>query len=55
MYKPSSIVAGVGAERRLGAALCRRFAAAGYHVLVAGWTPERIEQAVRSIEPETAE
>jgi NADP-dependent 3-hydroxy acid dehydrogenase YdfG len=48
-------VAGVRAEHGLGAALCRRFAAAGYHVLVAGRTPDRIEQVVRSIEPETAE
>jgi NAD(P)-dependent dehydrogenase (short-subunit alcohol dehydrogenase family) len=40
---------GVGAERGLGAALCRRFAAEGYHVLVAGRTPEKIAQVVRTI------
>jgi NAD(P)-dependent dehydrogenase (short-subunit alcohol dehydrogenase family) len=34
----TGIVVGVGAERGLGAALCRRFAAEGYHVLVAGRT-----------------
>ena len=36
--KPSAIVVGVGAEQGLGAALCRRFAAQGYHVFVAGRT-----------------
>jgi NAD(P)-dependent dehydrogenase (short-subunit alcohol dehydrogenase family) len=45
----SGVVVGVGAERGLGAALCRRFAAEGYHVLVAGRTPEKIEQVVRTI------
>jgi len=49
MSTPSAIVMGVGAQRGLGAALCRRFAAEGYHVLVAGRTPEKIEQVVRSI------
>jgi NAD(P)-dependent dehydrogenase (short-subunit alcohol dehydrogenase family) len=48
MSTPSAIVIGVGAQG-LGAALCRRFAAEGYHVLVAGRTPEKIEQVVRSI------
>jgi NAD(P)-dependent dehydrogenase (short-subunit alcohol dehydrogenase family) len=46
---PSAIVIGVGAQRGLGAALCRRFAAEGYHVLVAGRTPEKIAQVVRAI------
>jgi len=49
MSTPSAIVIGVGAQRGLGDALCRRFAAEGYHVLVAGRTPEKIEQVVRSI------
>jgi NAD(P)-dependent dehydrogenase (short-subunit alcohol dehydrogenase family) len=49
MKKPSATVIGVGAERGLGAALCRRFAAEGYHVLVAGRTSDRIEQVVRTI------
>jgi len=39
----------VGAERGLGAALCRRFAAGGYHLLVAGRTPEKIERVAQSI------
>jgi NAD(P)-dependent dehydrogenase (short-subunit alcohol dehydrogenase family) len=34
--RPSAIVIGVGVERGLGAAVCRRFAAQGYHVFVAG-------------------
>jgi NAD(P)-dependent dehydrogenase (short-subunit alcohol dehydrogenase family) len=50
MGKPVAIVFGVGAERGLGAALCRRFAAEGHHVLVAGRTVEKIEQAVRTIQ-----
>ena len=49
MSTPTSIVIGVGAERGLGAALCRRFAAEGYHVLVAGRTPEKIAQIARTI------
>jgi NAD(P)-dependent dehydrogenase (short-subunit alcohol dehydrogenase family) len=49
MTAPTAIVVGVGAERGLGAALSRRFAAEGYHVLVAGRTPDKIEQVVRTI------
>src|SRR5262249_50201171 len=50
MARPTAVVVGVGAERGLGAALCRRFAAEGYHVLVAGRTPDKIEQVARTIE-----
>ncbi|MEO8040390.1 MAG: SDR family NAD(P)-dependent oxidoreductase, partial [Betaproteobacteria bacterium] len=50
MGKPVAIVFGVGAELGLGAALCRRFARGGHHVLVAGRTAGRIEQVVRTIE-----
>ena len=46
---PTAVVVSVGAERGLGAALCRRFAAEGRHVLVAGRTPEKLEQVVRTI------
>jgi len=46
---PTAIVVGVGAERGLGAALCRRFATEGYHVLVAGRTAGKIEQVARTI------
>ena len=49
MSKPVAIVVGVGAEQGLGAALCRRFAAEGHHVLVAGRTLEKIQQTVRTI------
>ena len=42
--KPSAIVVGVGAKQGLGAALCRRFAAQGYHVFVAGRTREQDRQ-----------
>src|SRR5277367_6438871 len=45
----TAVVVGVGAERGLGAALCRRFAAEGYHVLVAGRTPEKLEQVAQAI------
>jgi len=50
MGKPVAVIVGVGAERGLGAALCRRFAAAGHHVLVAGRTFDKIEQVARTIE-----
>jgi NAD(P)-dependent dehydrogenase (short-subunit alcohol dehydrogenase family) len=49
MTVATAIVVGVGAERGLGAALCRRFAMEGYHVLVAGRTSSKIEQVVRTI------
>ena len=49
MSTPTAVVVGVGAERGLGAALCRRFAAEGYHVLVAGRTREKIERVMASI------
>jgi NAD(P)-dependent dehydrogenase (short-subunit alcohol dehydrogenase family) len=50
MGKPVAVVVGVGAELGLGAALCRRFAAEGHHVLVAGRTADKISQVVRTIE-----
>ncbi len=49
MGKPVAIVVGVGAERGLGAALCRRFAEGGYHVFVAGRSADKIEQVARTI------
>jgi NAD(P)-dependent dehydrogenase (short-subunit alcohol dehydrogenase family) len=49
MSKPTAVVVGVGAEQGVGAAVCRRFAREGYHVLVAGRTPAKIEQVARSI------
>lgn len=49
MSRPRAIVIGVGAERGLGAAVCRRFAAGGYHVLVAGRTPARIDEVAAAL------
>jgi NAD(P)-dependent dehydrogenase (short-subunit alcohol dehydrogenase family) len=49
MAKPTALVVGVGAERGLGAALCRKFASGGYHVIVAGRTPAKIEQIASAI------
>jgi NAD(P)-dependent dehydrogenase (short-subunit alcohol dehydrogenase family) len=44
-----AIVVGVGPEVGLGGALCKRFAARGLHVFVAGRTPEKVEAVVRTI------
>jgi len=49
MSKPTAVVVGVGAEQGVGAAVCRRFAREGHHVLVAGRTPAKIEQVARTI------
>jgi NAD(P)-dependent dehydrogenase (short-subunit alcohol dehydrogenase family) len=49
MTKSTALVIGVGAERGLGAALCRRFGGEGHHVLVAGRTAAKIEKVVRTI------
>jgi NAD(P)-dependent dehydrogenase (short-subunit alcohol dehydrogenase family) len=45
----TAIVVGVGAEQGLGAALCRRFATEGLHVLVAGTTPAKIDRVASAI------
>ena len=50
MSTPTAVIVGVGAERGLGAALSRRFAAEGYHVFVAGRTPEKIAAVAKTIE-----
>lgn len=44
-----AMVFGVGAERGLGAALCRRAAADGCHVIVGGRTQAKIDAVVGSI------
>ncbi len=49
MSKPTAIVVGVGAERGLGAALCRPFAQGGYHVLIAGRTAAKINKVGETI------
>jgi NAD(P)-dependent dehydrogenase (short-subunit alcohol dehydrogenase family) len=48
--QPRAVIVGVGAEKGLGAALGRRFAAEGHHVLLAGRTRERIERVAAAIE-----
>ena len=45
----TAIVIGVGADRGLGATLCRRFAKSGLHVVIGGRTPEKIEGVADSI------
>ncbi|MFG1378612.1 SDR family NAD(P)-dependent oxidoreductase [Xanthobacter autotrophicus] len=45
----TALVAGVGAGNGLGAALARRFAREGLHVLVAGRTQARLDAVVRAI------
>jgi NAD(P)-dependent dehydrogenase (short-subunit alcohol dehydrogenase family) len=49
MDRPTAVVVGVGAELGIGAAACRRFAAEGHHVLVAGRTQAKIDQVVKTI------
>ena len=49
MSKPTAVVVGVGAEIGVGGAVCHRFAAEGYHVLVAGHTASKIEQVANSV------
>ena len=46
---PTAVVVGVGAERGIGAAVCRRFATGGHHVLVAGHTASKIERVAEGI------
>jgi len=45
----TAVVIGVGAERGIGAAVCRRFAQEGHHVLVAGRTPEKVTRIADAI------
>ncbi|RKH96597.1 SDR family NAD(P)-dependent oxidoreductase [Corallococcus sp. AB038B] len=47
--KPTAVVVGVGAEQGLGAALCRKFASEGHHVLVAGRTREKLDRVVAGL------
>jgi NAD(P)-dependent dehydrogenase (short-subunit alcohol dehydrogenase family) len=49
MAQPTALVAGVAAEAGLGGALCRKFAAEGYHVFVGGRTRERTERVAQTI------
>ena len=49
MNKATAVVIGVGSERGVGGAVCRRFAREGYHVLIAGRTAAKIEKLAQSI------
>jgi NADP-dependent 3-hydroxy acid dehydrogenase YdfG len=49
MTQHTTVVAGVGANTGLGAAVCRHFAAAGHHVMVAGRTLAKIGAVAKSI------
>lgn len=49
MAKQIAIIIGVGAKRGLGAALCRRAAVDGYHVLVGGRTQAKVAAVADSI------
>ncbi|MBV8849253.1 MAG: SDR family NAD(P)-dependent oxidoreductase [Methylobacteriaceae bacterium] len=49
MAKPTALVVGVGAEQGLGAALARKFASGGYHVIVAGRTQAKIDQVAKTL------
>lgn len=49
MNKPSAVVIGVGSERGVGGAVCRRFAREGYHVLIAGRSAAKIETLAASL------
>ncbi len=46
----TALIVGVGASRGLGAAAARRFARAGLHVVVAGRTPEKLNEVVAEIQ-----
>lgn len=49
MNQPTALVVGVGAERGVGAACCRRFAAEGQHVIAVGLTEAKLTRVVDSI------
>ena len=49
MSKSIAVVLGVGAEQGLGAALCRRAAEAGHHVVPAGRTAAKVEAVAARI------
>lgn len=53
LNKPKAIVLGVGPERGLGGALCKRFANEGHHVFVGGRSIDKLENIVRIIESQS--
>ena len=48
--KLSALVVGVGPERGLGGALCKKFAANGHHVFVAGRSMDKLDLVVAAVE-----
>ena len=49
MTQPLALVVGVGAERGLGAAIARRFAGAGFSVVLAGRTPAKLDAVATAL------
>ena len=49
MTQATAVVFGVGDVNGVGGAACLRFAREGYHVLVAGRTPAKIEKVVEAV------
>jgi NAD(P)-dependent dehydrogenase (short-subunit alcohol dehydrogenase family) len=47
--QPTAVVVGVGSEEGLGAAVARRFARGGFHVLVCGRTIEKLKLVAKSL------
>jgi NAD(P)-dependent dehydrogenase (short-subunit alcohol dehydrogenase family) len=45
----TALVVGVGASDGLGAASARQFAQAGFHIVIAGRTPHKLEQVAKEI------
>jgi NAD(P)-dependent dehydrogenase (short-subunit alcohol dehydrogenase family) len=45
----TAVVVGVGSEEGLGAAVARRFAKGGFHVIVGGRTAQKIDRVARSL------
>jgi NAD(P)-dependent dehydrogenase (short-subunit alcohol dehydrogenase family) len=52
MAQPTAVVFGVGSERGIGGAACKRFAREGYHVIIAGRTPAKVEAVLSAIAAE---
>jgi NAD(P)-dependent dehydrogenase (short-subunit alcohol dehydrogenase family) len=49
MSTPTALVVGVGAEQGVGAAVSRRFAAEGFHVITAGRTQDKLDKVAATI------
>jgi len=47
--QPTAVVVGVGSDEGLGAAVARRFARGGFHVLVCGRTIEKLDHVAKSL------